>query len=354
MGKTIAFTSAALNYLPKVRKLCASIRHFHPEWEIALALADERSAEVDFSIEPIDHVLAVADLPIPDRTRWTYFHTVVELATAIKPFALIELLEREDVDRVLYFDPDMVLFSRLDDLVASLDDASIVLTPHLTTPESTLDGVRDNEISALKHGIYNLGFIGVRPTPEGMRFSRWWADRVYEFCVADIPNGLFTDQRWIDLAPAFFDGVGILKSPRFNVATWNLSTRRLSGGGDSGYLVDGEPLGFYHFTGFDSGAHRVMAGKYAVASPAVWSLIEWYAHETRFDDADPVAKLPWAYGAYGDGEAVPQAHRRIYRARPDLREAYPDPFASAGGRSLKAWMETQGAIEHPEHLQKKK
>ena len=32
MGKTIAFTSAALNYLPKVRKLCASIRTHHPEW----------------------------------------------------------------------------------------------------------------------------------------------------------------------------------------------------------------------------------------------------------------------------------------------------------------------------------
>lgn len=353
MGKTIAFTSAALNYLPKVRKLCASIRTHHPEWEFVLALADERNPAVDLDRESFDRVIALDDLDIPDRRRWTYFHAIVELATAIKPFALLDLLADADVDRVLYFDPDMVLFSRLDDLLESLDDANLVLTPHLTKPESGIEGIRDNEISALKHGVYNLGFIGVNRTGEGLRFSRWWADRVYDFCIADIPGGLFTDQRWLDLAPAFFDGVGILKSPRFNVATWNLPTRRMEGSVVDGFRVDGEPLGFYHFTGFDSGAHRVMADKYASGSPSVWSLIEWYAEATRLDDQDPVSGLPWRYGSYDDGSRIPLEHRRLYRARPDLQEAYPDPFA-VGDRSLKQWMERQAPIEYPEVFGPKK
>ncbi len=351
MGKTVAFTSAATNYLPKVRKLCSSIRTHHPEFEIVLALADERPSGVDFANEPIDHVIALDDLDIPDRRRWTYFHTIVELATAIKPFVLKQLLDAPDVDRVLYFDPDMVLFSRLDDLLASLDGANVVLTPHLTKPESTLEGIRDNEISALKHGIYNLGFVGVSNTDEGRRFAGWWADRVYHFCIADIPGGLFTDQRWIDLVPAFFDGVGILKSPRFNVATWNIPTREVSGDREHGFQVDGQPLGFYHFTGFDSGAHRVMAGKYAAGNPAVAALIDWYADEARFDDAEPAAKVAWAYGGYRDGEPIPLGHRRLYRARPDLQQAYPDPFDGGG---LRHWMETQGAIEHPEYFGAKK
>jgi len=353
MGKTIAFTSAAMNYLPKVRKLCASIRAHHPEWQVVLALADTKDQAVDFSQEPVDRVIALDDLQIEDRRRWTYFHSIVELATAIKPFVLVELLSQDGVDKVLYFDPDMVLFSRLDDLLASLDDANLVLTPHLTKPESGLDGIRDNELSALKHGVYNLGFIGVNRTSEGMRFAQWWADRVYHFCVSDIPNGIFTDQRWIDLAPAFFDGVGILKNTRFNVATWNLTTRTIEGSLKEGFRVDGQALGFYHFTGFDSGAHRVMAEKYASSSPSVWELIEWYAHETRFDDADPVSRVPWCYGAYADGSLIPIAHRRIYRARPDLQFVYPDPF-DAGGKSLKAWMEIQGPIEYPEMLPPKK
>lgn len=350
MGKTVAFTSAATNYLPKVRKLCNSIRAHHPEFEIVLALADERAPDVDFAAEPIDRVVALGDLDIEDRRRWTYFHAIVELATAIKPFVLCELLRDPDVDRVIYFDPDMVLFSRLDDMLAALDGANVVLTPHLTTPEPTLEGVRDNEISALKHGVYNLGFLGVRNTPEGRRFAQWWADRIYHFCVADIPAGLFTDQRWIDLAPAFFDGVGILKSPRFNVATWNIPTRAVTGDREHGFLVDGQPLGFYHFTGFDSGAHRAMAGKYAAGNPSVAALIDWYADEARFDDEEPAAKVAWAYGRYADGEPIPVGHRRLYRARPDLQQAFPDPFDPA----LRRWMETQGVLEHPEYLGAKK
>jgi hypothetical protein len=354
MARTIAFTSAATNYLPKVRKLCASIRRHHPEWEIGLALADARSGRIDYRQEPLDRILALAELDIPDRTRWTFFHSIVELATAIKPFALLELLADPGVERVLYFDPDMVLFSRLDDLLAELDRGNVALTPHLTVPETSLDAVRDNEISALKHGVYNLGFLGVRNTEEGRRFARWWADRVYHFCMDDIPGGLFTDQRWIDLAPAMFDGVQILKNSRFNVATWNITQRRLEGGLETGFRVDGQPLGFYHFTGFDSGAHGVMAGKHAAGNDALAGLIDWYAREARFDDADPAAAVRWAYGHYADGNPVPVEHRRIYRAREDLQQAFPDPFDTSGAGGLRGWMQTQGLLEYPELLAKKK
>lgn len=352
MGKTIAFTSAAQNYLPKVRKLFDSLRKHHPEFELVLALADEPHDSVDFSAEPLDRVIALRDLDIDDRHRWTFFHTIVELSTAIKPYVLRRLLDEPGVDRVFYFDPDMVVFSRLDDMLEALDGANIALTPHVTVPETDLDAIRDNEIAALKHGVYNLGYLGVRPTPEGKRFATWWAERIHHFCVADIPAGLFTDQRWIDLAPAFFDGVHILKSPRFNVATWNLTQRRMAGDLASGFTVNGVPLGFYHFTGFDSGAHRVMMGKNAAGNPAVAQLVQWYSDSARFDDDEPVSRIPWAFGRYTDGSAIPVGHRRLYRARPDLQAAFPDPFdASAGG--LQGWMTTQGPLEHPEYFEKK-
>lgn len=347
MSRTIAFTSAAQNYLPKVRKLFASLREHHPEFELVLALADVPAASVDFATEPLDRVIALDDLPVPDRRRWTYFHAIVELSTAIKPYVLETLLAEPGVDRVLYFDPDMVVFSRLDDLLERLDGANVALTPHVTVPETRLEAVRDNEIAALKHGVYNLGFLGVRPTTEGRRFAAWWRERIHHFCVADIPAGLFTDQRWVDLAPAFFDGVAILKSPRFNVATWNLTQRPMQGSLATGFTVAGEPLGFYHFTGFDSGAHKVMMEKNAAGNAAVAELVRWYAESTRFDEDEPVARIPWAFGRYSDGTSIPLGHRRLYRLRPDLQAAFPDPFdASAGG--LLRWMQTQGPLEHPD------
>jgi hypothetical protein len=344
------FTSAAVNYLPKVRTLCASIRRYHPEAVIHFALADERPAWLTTQGEAFDHILDISELGIPNWRNWSFKHDIVELSTAIKPFVFAHLFAKTDCARALYFDPDMVLFSRVDDILRTLDGSNLVLTPHQSRPETTYEAVIDNEIGSLKWGVFNLGFIGVRNTGESRRFTQWWADRTYEFCRADVANGLFTDQKWLNLAPIFFDGVAIIRCARHNVATWNLTTRRLEGDRESGFTVDGEPLGFYHFTGFDSGAHRVMAGKNASGNESVQELIAWYEQETAASRDDPVTAWPWAFGRYSDGAAVDTRHRRLYRDNPDLQYAFPDPYDSAAsGLTFRDWCETEGRLRAP-HL----
>ena len=343
------FTSAAVNYLPKVRMLCESIKRFHPEARVYLALADERPAWLDTTNEPFDEVLPIDTLGIPDWRRWAFMHDIVELSTAIKPFALARLLERPGCETVLYFDPDMVLFSRVDDILATLHDANVALTPHQVKPETTRDAIIDNEICSLKVGVFNLGFIGVRKTDQGRAFARWWGDRCYDFCRAEIHNGLFTDQKWINFAPIFFDGVAIVKSSRHNVATWNLTTRDFAGNAASGFTVDGEPLGFYHFTGFDSGAHRIMANKNAPGNASVQELVGWYERTTAPQAGDPVTATPWAFGRFSDGTKIERPHRWIYRQRADLRDAFPDPFDAEGPkRTFLEWCRTEGPLRHPE------
>jgi hypothetical protein len=345
------FTSAAVNYLPKVRTLCRSIRQHHPEAMIHFALADERPAWLTTEGEPFDSIVELGELDIPACRGWTFGHSIVELSTAIKPFVLKHLLARGDCGRVLYFDPDMALFSRVDDVLETLSSANIVLTPHQTTPETTKAAVIDNEITSLRVGVFNLGFIGVRNTDEGKRFAQWWSDRCYDFCRAEIHYGLFTDQKWINFAPIFFEGVSILKSPRLNVATWNLTTRRMTGDRASGLRVDGLPLAFYHFTGFDSGAHRIMAIKNASGQPAVQDLIAWYERETQPARGDPVTSTPWAFGTFADGTKIEPAHRFIYRDRRDLQIAFPDPYeVSSDKLTFLEWCRTEGRIRYPEYL----
>jgi hypothetical protein len=343
------FTCAAVNYLPKVRMLCQSIRRHHPEAVIHLALADLRPQWLRTEDEPFDSVLGIERLGIPDFRNWAFTHSIVELSTAIKPFALKHLLQLPDCGTVLYFDPDMVLFSRVDDILATLATGNLALTPHQTKPEQTLEAILDNEVASLKYGIFNLGFIGVRNTAEGRRFADWWAERTYHLCWADVENGLFTDQKWINFAPVFFDGVAIVKSSRHNVATWNLTTRRMTGSFAAGFEVDGEPLGFYHFTGFDSGAHRIMAIKNAQASPAVQELITWYEGEIAIADRDPVSEWPWAFGHFSDGTPIEASHRRAYRDRRDLQRAFPEPYdTETYGMSYLDWCRTEGRVRCPE------
>ncbi len=349
-AKLHIFTSAAVNYLPKVRTLCESIRRHHPEAVIHYALADEKPDWLQAQGEPFDHILDISTLDIPNWHTWTFKHDIVELSTAIKPFVFEHLFRQPDCTRVLYFDPDMVLFSRVDDILDALDQSNLALTPHQVKPERSHEAVIDNEIGSLKWGVFNLGFIGVRNTAEGRRFNRWWAERTYEFCRSDVPNGLFTDQKWLNFAPIFFDGVFIIRSARHNVATWNLTTRDLAGSLQDGFSVDGEPLGFYHFTGFDSGAHRVMAGKNASGNASVQELVSWYERETAASRDAPVKAWPWAFGRFSDGSVVEERHRRVYRDNPDLQYAFPDPYDNTSpGLTFSRWCATEGRLRVP-HL----
>lgn len=344
MSEVHVFTSAAFNYIPKVRLLFQSIRRYHPEWTTHLALADDPAKDIDITTEPFDHLMRIDSLDIPQWRGWAFCHSLVELATAIKPFALARLLQEPAAVKAIYLDPDMVLFSRLDDILAALDGANILLTPHQNRPEESLSAVMDNEISSLKHGVYNLGFVGVAATNTGKQFANWWAQRCYHFCRADIRQGLFTDQRWIDLAPAFFDGVAVVRSTRHNVAPWNITTRVASGDRIEGILIDGEPLGFYHFTGFDSGAHSIMTGKNAAGNETVARLVRWYDEENRKAEKDPLATIPWGFGFFSTGQPISKAQRVVYRERVDLQRAFTDPFDADG--YLK-WWNSQGKLEYP-------
>ena len=351
-----AFTSAALNYLPKARLCLGSIRRHHPDFRLVYALADRLPDGISIEEDCVDEVIAVDDIPIIQDRSWIFQHSIVELSTAIKPFVLQQLLQRPDCEAVIYFDPDIVLFSPLDEIVGALNSSSILLTPHQLAPERTMDAVIDNEICSLHYGIFNLGFFAVKSNSIGNSFAQWWSERLMYFCHDRLDIGLFTDQKWINHAPVFFDEVTILKEPRFNVATWNITTREVSGSSIENIRVFDKPLGFYHFTGFDSGAHRVMADKYGRDNPAVALLIDWYEQAIVKTEADLLAQQPWFFGRYANGRPIERWHRELYRDRKDLQAAFPDPFAVDGAlargkanghpRSYCHWLDASGEIEY--------
>lgn len=332
------YTSITSNYLPKARVLAESIRRHDREARVHVLLSDVPPAGFDLAAEPFDSVLLPDELGIPEVGAWLFKHTLVEMCTAVKGPGALAIVRRHQPEKLFYFDPDIVVFGGLDALGAELDRHQILLTPHLTDPEATRAGILDNELAALKHGIYNLGFIGVRCSGEGLRCLQWWAARLLEYCRDDIPGGLFTDQRWADFIPAMFDGVKILRDPQYNVATWNLSGRVASGQAPDRLQINGRPLSFYHFSGFDSGAQETMLGLYGRASPALFDLRRWYIAECDAHGQQAMGSLRCAYATFSNGEPITKAQRILYREREDLQRAFPRPFdASDVQRSYYHW-----------------
>ncbi len=320
------FTSITSNYIPKARVLAQSVKKYHPEAKFHLVLCDILPSSFELSNEPFDFVITVDKLPITEWKSWVFKHSIVEMCTGVKPIALKEIIRIHNCEKVIYFDPDMVILNKLDSILKKLDQYSILLTPHQTTPEKTNEAVIDNEICSLKHGVFNLGFIAIKNSEESQSFLDWWSNRCLNFCYNDIPGGLFTDQKWIDLAPGFFDDLGILREPVYNVATWNLTNRQASGSLEKGILINEQPLIFYHFSGFDSGAQEVMLKKYGNYSKVLFELRNWYIQECEKNGQAKIGNTPCNYSFFENKIEINNRQRLLYRQRIDLQNAFPNPF----------------------------
>lgn len=330
MARIACFTSFTYGYLARARVLALTLKQVHPDWELWALLVDKPPAELPpAALAPFDHVMDADALDIPRFAAWMFKHDLVEACTAVKGAMLCHLLDR-GADIVVYLDPDIAVFHPLDAIAARLGAASIMLTPHQTVPNTTATAIADNELGSMQYGIFNLGFLAVRNDPTGRAFAQWWAGMLHTACYDAVETGLFTDQKYCDLAPALFERVHIERSPGFNVASWNLSQRRLRFDADGGLLADGEPLKFYHFTKI-GGVGDLMTARYARDNVEVYELVNWYKRQLARNSYPAAAAHPWHYACFADGTPIPLAARVAFRNRFDVMAAFDDPFALGEG-----------------------
>jgi glycosyltransferase involved in cell wall biosynthesis len=296
--------------------LLDSCRRFHPECDSYLCLADLRVPSADFYPEGTQ-VITAAELGIPQFEEFAFRYDIMEFNTAVKPFVFRKLLQR-GYDFVLYFDPDIEIFSELTDVMQALEQgASFVLTPHLCRPAE--GDAYPGDVGIMKAGIYNLGFLGVGATPETMPILRWWCRRLQYQCINDQANGIFVDQRFMDLVPGFAEHARVLRSTALNVAYWNLAQRQLDFDGQR-WLVDGEPLGFFHFSGFDPN-HPDRLSKHTSAFRGhamrghIRHLCEHYTEKLVANRHGSIPSALYGYGNFASGSPIPTLVRRMFRER---------------------------------------
>lgn len=320
------YTSFAVNYLAKARVLVDTVKAVNPAIDVIGVVSDRFPPGFDLSRERFDQIWMVEDYPATPIKGWIFRHNIMELSTAVKGWALNRLLDA-GYDYVMYLDPDCWVLEDPAKIIPLLPaDGSVGVVPHTTREADSDEEIRIVETSSLRHGIYNLGFLIVRNDANGRRLAEWWAARLDKYCVDDFSNGLFTDQRWFDLAAGYFDFVKVIRHHGIDVASWNIGQRRLSRNGE-GYRVDDDELIFYHFSGVGpTGVHRWVREKFAPADPIAAELEFRYERMIAAQGQADLAKVVPYFDRYSDGTKVPNTHRLLYRSRPDLAEHYPDPF----------------------------
>ena len=214
------FTIVSANYIALAATLMQSVRDHNPGAARFIVLVD---AMQDFpGLDLAAELLPVNACGIAGFGNMALWYDVMELNTAVKPSVFLHLFGR-GFGQVAYLDPDILVTAPLQPVWDGLEGHSCVLTPHHLHPLQ--DGRHPNDLAIMKSGVYNLGFLGLRNDEDAARLARWWADRLLTGCRVDLPGHMFTDQRWMDLAPAFVPRTLILRHPGCNLAYWNLPHR---------------------------------------------------------------------------------------------------------------------------------
>ena len=322
-------TIVSPNYLGFASTLASSYLQHHPGHRFfVLVVADlsreQRSLFAGAAFEPV----LLNEIGLQDLRDTAMRFDLLEMNTNVKPTFLKYLFERFALDHIVYLDPDIFVYAPLSPVFAALDGgASVVLTPHITSPIQ--DAKMPGEQDLLYNGTYNLGFVALRRCDTVARMLDWWEERCLLLGFSEGRTGLFVDQKWMNLAPGMFEDVAILRHLGCNMAYWNLHERLLSRQ-DSEYLVnETEQLYFFHFSGIvleDGASLSRHTDRFTLADrPDLQELFTEYRRVLLANRNTTLDELPYGFDRLSDGTVITRLARRIY-AKHSARWKGQDPF----------------------------
>ena len=326
--RTAVFTIASRNYFAFVRTLMKSLEKTNPQWDRFVGVADEIGEEFEKLPKNFNYI-SLKEMNLPESEKMIFRYTILEFNTAIKPFVFKLLFNKMGYDRVIYLDPDIYVYEPLTEIEKAFDRGNnIILTPHLTGLWH--DIWLPNEESILQAGTYNLGFLGLAKGNDSSELLEWWGNKLEYKCLVSVENGIFVDQKWMDLVPGLFEKVFILRDEGYNIAYWNLS-HRIPEKKKNKFYFNGQLLKFFHFSGLnpnDIGNVSKHQNRFTIKNVGiVKELLEEYAKEVLSNDYDLYKGFKYKYNEFLNGKKICDLFRYAYRENMWLQKACgKDPF----------------------------
>ena len=166
-----------------------------------------------------------------------------ELRWSLKPAFISYILKNNPEASVIYCDCDFCFFGSTSYLFNLVNTGSILLTPHWRP----LDPIKSpiNFKLNYRDGLFNAGCITANY--KGLNALEWWGNACLSSCENNREQGLYHDQRYLDLMPIYFPETIICRHLGINIADWNLHQRdKLC---PAGTVIETKwPITLIHFT----------------------------------------------------------------------------------------------------------
>jgi hypothetical protein len=205
----------------------------------------------------------------------------------------------------------------LENLYQALNQYDFILTPHLDTDYPD-DGLLPDDAHIMKSGIFNLGFIGLRNSQKTASFLEWWKQKLYNKCVIDHANGYFVDQKFMDIAITLFRNYFIVIDSGYNVAYWNIHSRKISRVNNEWRCNDGK-LYFFHFSNFKPERKDQISGhqtRYSLNKlPDLNDLFVHYGNLLDHNGYADTVSWPYTYNYFSNGQKITYLIRKLYRKK---------------------------------------
>jgi len=223
-------------------------------------ITDKINDRINWSSFDNSDYFEIEEMGIENLNHLIENYNIIEFNTAIKPTAFKFLSKRYNASKIVYFDPDILVFNSLNDLWLNLDNYDFILTPHILKPiYNNLYYV--HQVSALNTGVYNLGFMAVNYNETSKTIIDWWEFHMKNHGHNNVLKGEFYDQKIMNLLPIYTNKLLVEKKFGYNVAGWNIHERNITKVKNV-YYANNEQLVFYHYSGVDKNMNKNRVSNY--------------------------------------------------------------------------------------------
>lgn len=234
------------DYLYKVLALHESLKKQSVKARLHVLVTDDGKFDISKFPDTIlfYSVQQIAEQPYASAIIDKYSDDKDKMRWCLKPVFMHYLLDKGIADSVLYVDNDIFFFEPFYNLYDYVGNSGVWLTPHWRCMNPFEDGHVFKD--SFTDGMFNAGFVGA--SRAGKNILEWWAMANSFRCEKNRAEGLWDDQKYLDMLPIRFPNVAIVRHMGCNVAVWNKRDCIRTAQGDKVLICGEYPIVFIHFT----------------------------------------------------------------------------------------------------------